>query len=645
MYYGALLLSSVPKGTITKIDYPALDDRFITVTAEDIPGSRLFTAFDGAVPLLTGDSVSFQNQPILAIFGPDYESVTIAIKETNVIYDTDAKEADNELIDNSSEPLTFSWGEDFITQSEEGEPLKAITTLSTNKSHRTDDSSIITCSCWLENGRLHIDTPCQWPQLVKQNAASAISFPEQNVIVHSKAYYAEHDEYLCLPAVIASIAAVATIKTGMAVELRVNISNQTPQITIRRTTYCNAEGKPISENADMLIDQGSFLFVSEELQKQAITGLIPLYPLECFKASVKIQSSSNPPAFFFGSAGYAEALASSELQTNEIADTFQITPLLWRSQWMSGKRRFTDYLPSLDYQTLLKECHEVAKESDFDRKWASFEGQHGDMSLIPFSRGIGLATGVSISGFSTSLSKKCDFSAKLTLTEKGNITLNTSFQTKGNTATILRRIIANEMDLNEDNDIIILDKESSTIDSGPDILSRSIGRFPKQLMSGCRRLMQAKAQTKPPVSVLIDTDDKLNPCEFESHGSIAIAVEIRTDNITFLPIVQEVWCAATVGSICNKTELSAKIRHDILSSLKDAGGVFSTLTAKRPLAINISLHSDNTDNTVSLSEAIQGLTKAAFTSALKQCAGHLNASYPITAEGLENAINSKGEDK
>ncbi len=645
MYYGALLLSSVPKGTITKIDYPALDDRFITVTAEDIPGSRLFTAFDGAVPLLAGDTVSFQNQPILAIFGPDYESVTIASRETNIIYDTESKEQDNELIDSNSEPLTFSWGEDFITQNEDGEPLKAITTLSSNASHTTDDSTIVTCSCWLENSRLHIEIPCQWPQLVKQNAAAAISFPEQNVIVHSKAYYAEHDEYLCMPSIIASIAAVATIKTGMAVELRANIYSHTPQMTIRRTTYCNQEGKPISENADMLIDQGAFLFVSEELQKQAMAGLIPVYPLECFKASIKIQSSSNPPSLFFGSAGYAEALASSELQTNEIADTFQINPLLWRSQWMSEKRRFTDYLPSLDYNILLKECREVTNKSDFDRKWSSFEGQHGDMSLIPFSRGVGLATGISISGFSTSFSKKCEYSAKLTMTEKGNITLNTSFQTKGNTATILRRIIASEMDLNEDNDIIILDKEASTIDSGPDILSRSIGRFPKQLMSGCRKLMQAKAKTKPPISILIDTDDKLNPCEFEAHGSVAIAVEIRTDNITFLPTVQEVWCEATVGSICNKTELSAKIRHDILSSLKDSGAVFSTLSAKRPLAINISIHSDNTDNTVSLSEAIQGLTKAAFTSALKQCAGKLNAAYPITAESLENAINGKGEDK
>jgi len=158
--------------------------------------------------------------------------------------------------------------------------------------------------------------------------------------------------------------------------------------------------------------------------------------------------------------------------------------------------------------------------------------------------------------------------------------------------------------------------------------------------------MQAKSKEKLPLSILVDTDDKLNPCEFEPNGNIAIAVEIRTDNITFLPIVQEVWCSATVGIIYNKNELMAKIRHDILSALKDAGAVLASSESRKPMGVNIILHSDNTDNTVSSSEAVKGLTKTAFTSALKQCAGALNTAYPITAEGLEKAIKgTTGDEK
>ena len=641
MYFGTLVWSDVPHSRITEIKYPPLDDRFVLIKAEDIPGDNRLTILNGTLPILSNERLSHVHQPILAIFGPDYESVTIAARETEITYEED-KEVDEtpSLISDLPDPLLLSWGE----EKEKDESYKCISTTYTSTRIESPSSLLITCNAWYDGGKIHIEVPTQWPSLIKRTVASAMAFPESNVIVHQLPCESRHDDYLIMPAILSAITAAAVMKTGISAEMKVLSFNTSPQITVERSTWCKEDGKPESEEVVMSIDQGAFPIASEELQRQAISGLIPNYPLEEFKAKVLITTSYQPPSSFFGTLGYAEALASSEYHATEIATALGVNPKQWKSMVMNGKRKFTDYIPSIDFTPLTTLSTEVAKQSDFDRKWYSYDSQKGDMSLIPFARGIGLATGISISGFSSHFSKNADFHAKITLTEKNNLTLNTSFQASDNTASIYRKLITQEMDLSDDNDVIILDKDSNLIDSGPDVLRRSIGKFPKQLIAGCRRILLKKKKEKPPISEIIDTDDRLSPCEFDASGSMSLVVEVRTDNITFAPTVEEVWASITVGHIYNETQFRAKIAECILTSLSEAGATFNNDSLK-PFTIHITLHEDNTETIASLEEAANALAKAAFASALKQCANKLTIVYPVSAEKLENAINSKGGEK
>lgn len=644
MYFGTLICSTVPKARITDISFPELDGRFIIIRAEDIPGANEITAFNGSKPILTSTEISCKGQPILAIFGPDYESVTIAARETVIKYDeTLAGESSEENRPALPQPLEFYFGEGDANAPAGEEERLVQTTISSQ--HRTPQSFMnVSCTAWQDGGKMHIETKTQWPEMVRKNTAKAIDFPEGNVIVHTVPTNCRHDEYLFMPAIMGAIAAVAVLKTGIGAEIKTPTFSSAPAITFQRNTVCTKEGKPVRESVIADVDQGAYLFASEELQRQMMVGLIPNYPLEAFYAKVNIHTSAAPSAAFFGSLGYSDALAATEYHTGAIASDFGVDPRQWKSQYLTGKRRFTDYLPAIELSVLDTLCNEIATESDYGRKWNSFELQRGDMSLIPFCRGIGIASGVSIAGFSSTLSRQTDFQARLTLTEKNNLTINTSLPTEGNTNTILKQMVKSEMSLSEDHDVIILDKDNSSLDSGPDVLHRTIGKLPKQLISGCRRLIAEKLEHEPPISVMISTDDRLSPCEFENSGYMAVITEVRIDNVTFFPYVEEVWAAVTVGHTYNADELRAKLILEIIQGLKDAGAVFHT-DSKRPFSVHLSIHEDNSDNLSSLEEAARGLARASFALAVKQCASEIKLNYPITAEGIEFALHGKGEDK
>ncbi|MBR1918937.1 MAG: molybdopterin-dependent oxidoreductase [Spirochaetales bacterium] len=631
--YGTLVLSDVAKSDLISINFPS-DNRCTPVTWEDFPGENCIKAFSGAMPILAKNDIRYQGQPILAVVGPDYESVLLSANA--VTFDIEERE-EEESDRNSSdipEELVLSWTtpKDMEEDAEE-EPLKKIETVFESRSVNTNNFSLITCLAWQSEGRVHIEIPCRWPDLVKETVANAIDFPQKNIFVHALPCHSHYDEYAIFPAQLAAIAAVAALKVDMLVELRSNLYSRSPEVSIKRTTWCDKNSNPITEEVEMNAELGAYLFAPDEYQRQAITGLIPNYTLQNFTAKVSVSKSSRYPSVFFGSMGYSVALASSEVHVDDIAKKYGLSPLAWRNLHLEGKRRFTDYLPSIELSPLKNLYKKIVVQSGYGRKWPSYALQNGSMSLLDFSRGIGLAVGVGISGFSTTLAKKTNYQAKLNYTEKNNITLSVSFPTKGYNGHLIRGILTQEMRVKDEGDVILFDSDTGTVNSGPDVLNRVSGKFPKQLISGCRKLQRMAKVKELPFSLTLDTDDKMNPCEFENSGSMAVIIEVIADDVSFRPVVRSVWANVMVGLIFNEKELKATMRHEIIETLNISGAVLST-DLKHPFTVNINIESRNTDGVCSMTQALQALVQAAFIDAIRQCTGSKKAILPVKPEYL-----------
>ena len=632
--FGTLLVSTVDSARIRSVKLPDLDKRFTVLRAADLMGDNVFTMLDGTMPILADDTVTYRGQPILAIFGPDYEAVSLAARETEIEYDELAKS--QMRYDNSapSDTDTLLWGdvEDIHTGG-----LRKVESEYRTGCTLTRNDSLMTIPVWIEKDAVHVNVPTQWPEVVRANVLSSVSRTDVPVTIHPMPYSADEDEYLIMPALLACIAVNAAIIIQSNVELRSPVWAASPSITVKHSTYINEEGKPVGEEAVLTADLGAYMFIPSEFRRQALTGLIPSYPVSYFKAAVKTIQSCNPPSVFYRNMGYSDALTSSELQMSKIASAAGMTPVAWKRQFGAGKRKFTDYLPSLDTAPQLKLCDKASEDSNFARKWSSYENQRGSMSLIPFSRGIGMASGFGISGFSTTFARTEDFNAELTFTASQNVELSTSLNVRGNVSDILKKLITSEAQF-AGSDVVIKGYGRSNADSGPDVLARSLGQLTRQVIPACRRLSSKIKKGSLPVTVTVDIDDMLNPCEFDTSGTVAAVVEVRVDNISFMPVVQEAWVNVRLGTIYDLKEVRARIRNASLMALQESGAVLST-EAVRPFRLNISVESDNTYNIASVSSAVSGCVRAAFGAAVLQSVPRLkNVSFPITSELIQNSL-------
>ena len=636
-FYGTMISSSRADARITDIHLPDLSERYFTLRRSDFETDAVLNVASGFIPVLSEDKIMYVHQPVMALFGPDIESVELLSRQISIEYEDLEEENLLSIDEGESESLTIG------TAQEVTEDMRKVTsTVRISPVSYTNDAKL-RCECWQEGEKLHIEVPTQWPGLIRNNVARLLSVPASSIVVHQMPYQNRHDEYVIPPAILAATGALATLKAGLPVVLVSQAESATPEIVIQRETMCTSDGKPVNEECTVTAKLGAFSLDDREFIRQCMPGLIPNYQFSHFHATVTTMRSSRMPCLFSGSSGYADALFSTEYHANEIAASFETPPGQWRSYVSSFKRPFTDYIPSADISRLAQNSALIAEKSDFSRKWASYSTQSGDFSLLSFTRGIALASGLSIAGVSTSLAKKADSQARITLTEKGNVTLLTSFPPSDDFDNIVRKTVLHEMDEETERDVIILDNDGTSLDSGPDVLSRQFGQFPGQLALAAAKLNQEKAHAELPYSIVFSCDESLMPCEFEPRGLASIIIELSVDNMTFKPVVLEAWVCVSCGAFISSRMLKSTVRQTVMSTLCDCGASFSA-SQERPFRINIFTEEWNSGYITDVTQALRGLTKAAFVSALRQTLASIPASLPAMDADIEAAYSRRGKE-
>ena len=628
MRCGILLHAKEGSVRISELKTPDLDPRYLLLTGSDLPGSNSIEFFGRTMPLIAKESVAYPDQIILALFAPDYESAELMMREISVTTEP-LKEAPVPVT--LPDSLDFSWGE--MDENAEGRFREETTEFSLTRIARRN-RKLYTVTAWMEGSNMHIEAPSQWVELVRGTVEKATGYPKRNIIVHLMPFTAKHDEFLLEPAMLAAIAATATIRTGLPSEIRNEGFFSRPAVKVRRKVLLDDDSRPQYENAEMTVDQGAFAFVPEEYQRQAMTGLIPPYPLKGFRGSVRITSSPNYPASFCGSLGYSEALASTEFHIARLAEAAGMTPNLYSAMIEKDKRKFTDYIPGYDLDNQKKCMEEVVKASSFDRKWSANTFQREEFGLLGYLKGIGIASGTGIAGFSASEAKDMSFSAMMTFTQKHNVTINTSALTHPGTMKIWKQRISDRIIPGRPEGVMFLDPGPDTLDSGPDVLARIVATLTRRLEGASKRLSILKDEQKLPVSLKFDIENKTAPCEFENSGYGAVACEVRIDQMTMMPSVTGVWASFRFPAIMDRTSLDNSIRRTIMMTLRE-NGMYLPLS----FHIEIEIADTGTDDTISsVQQLARGLTLGALSNAMYQAAGKMAASLPISAEEINAAF-------
>ncbi len=491
-YHGVLLCSSVSSGTVVDISMPPLPHGCFTLEARDIPGTNSLKVLDERMPILASTSISYTGQPLLALFGPDMETVRAFTHFIRFSYALPAQNATEEKQDASPstddsvethgiKALVHEWAKTGDVPPEEEtavfnrtysypmRPFPRKTALTVQADYNQKELSI------------HVST--QWPVHVRDSVAEAVSMPKKKVLVRRLPYFTTHDAYVLWPSLLAAVAAAAAVKVGRKVTLQHTPALVFPAYTIhRRTVFHVPTGKLLTETTEAVIDQGAFPFFSEELQRHVMTGLIPPYSLLSGSFTVRVRTSENPPAFFAGDLGYASALSSTEAHYSTLASTAHISPIDWKIKNLADYPARGAYITTPKLPVLREIISETAEKSGFQRKYAAFELQRQRRNrysvFLNYARGIGNASGAGISGFSSSFDMSDKYSVALKLGEKDKAYIDTSFPLNSPSEAMWKHMVTQVLDIDADSILPASEHLEELRDSGPAVLSANSGRLP-----------------------------------------------------------------------------------------------------------------------------------------------------------------------
>lgn len=665
MRYGVIYTSENAGRRIKEIKIPELDQKYFILKASSLQGENMLDFAGSEMPLMTDDEIRYPEEPVLAIIAPDFESAAIVKKEIEVeteeegilddepLYQEDygwggiedfragwkevvkkekpVKEAEKEEQQEEEKPVegeeegkekeVKEEGESSEEKEKEEEEVivheyrKIESSFSLNPIKYTS-YSFFTATCWQEGSSLHVMVPNQYPALVADTVARATGFERKKIIVHTSQFSENNDEYLLYPVIVAAITASAALSLRCPVEIKSRAINRRGSIKTKRITYLSPELKPVAEEVVHTIDIGAFKMLEREIHRQAMTGIIPSYPLQAFKASIKMEKSFNYPSFIYSSMGYTEALAATEYHSSCMAKEIGMNPYEFRLWALKDKRKFTDYLPAAQLSDIKKLLTDTAMKSSFSRKWSSNDLGKSNSSLLGYTKGVGISAGIGIAGFSTSFVSEHEYQAKITYTQRGAVVLDTSAYSRGTAVSFWKRILSEELELKSEDSVLFANNEHTTIDSGPKILSRFICSFSRQLQANARKLKSLKETEKLPIAIKFEVENRFFPCEFEESAYSAMSIEVMLSDSSLTPVVKEVWASYSVGLIANGEILLSSIKHLILRTLIENG-----MAIDKDVKINISFARRDSESIAAVTSITKALVLSSLTSALEQAIG------------------------
>lgn len=633
---GKLILSPVSKGRIVDIKMPE-SDSIVTVTADDTAGKSV-KILEDYLPILANGFISYLGQPVIAVFGPDSETVDVFCSGVEIEVDSD--EADFQ--EAFSKPiLPFTWTSGNISKffTKDATIVESEFTVDSQGEALSSDERIL--ACFAEDG-CHVKLASQWPLHVKDSVASVLGVTKLQVKIYPKHFRADFDQLLYMPSVYAAITAIAAKKAGCLAELFVSVASYQPKTKFTRSTVINSEGKPCAEKILVEADFGAYPLYVDEACRSILAGLIPSYDINAVEVVIQINKSATIPASFFGDLGYSTATAFTEYHFNKIAKVAGKSPYQWRCENLGKISLLSEKVRRcMTYEALQSCLDECATDSWFNRIYSvNSQGKFANQKVSPiagYAKGIGLACAHGVGGFSEAHPYSAQNHLNLTLGDDGRVYVTIGFYVASDTLDNYKNIIHENLDVDPEK-IFFTDLNADNVkDFGPNVLSRGACVVPKMLETACQQAAKRlKTGTKPPFTQQVFYTVEENRPFYDANTFGAIAIALHIDPVKLVPVVDNITARLKFGKVLNTTVLARRIRQTICTSI-----AHFCPCIENNYTIDLKVKSNPHLPTGSCNSMLRGITAAAFASAVCQALGHDVNKFPINDQDILSIVQMK----
>ncbi len=617
------------------------------------------TVIDDSCPVFPTDTALYVGQPLLAVFGKNYESVDVFCKKIRVLYD---EEALSDRMEETGTELIWTYGEAeeyFSEEPKEGvHRIKSLFNVNSYKSPAISDRQTY---AFMDGDTLRLNVASQWPLMIKREVAKAMKMDPKKVIVYNQEYYAPNDQLLTTPLFAAVIAAKASVKTGSAVVLTCEMSSFRPAVKLHIESAVGSKGEPLALLVDAAVDAGAFASFRSELCLGLLAGMIPPYDFKAMKARVRVFRSNNPPANIFSDAGYSMGMSLIETHFSKVAKLMGTPPDVWKTGHLLKTPLHDCVKESTRFDSLEKTMENAVKDSEFSRQYA-VDNQSGVKHsrinpFIDYSRGIGIAGGEGNQGFSYCFRLLKDSRVSVSMDENRSVTIRCGSAPGSIMLHIWAMVVSKVLGVDE-SEVFFEDINSEGVsDIGPSALSRDIRYVSGWILEACMAIKEAldKGEKLPLVHTasapMPENHTNTDPQETrkgsvfeESHWKGAVTgtdcagsavVSLSIDPVLLTPRIDGVWISLAMGRIINRPRFLRKVRQTAANVIYEI-----CPCAEVSCRIELDLSEDSSGPLGSATSLIRGLVSSALLSALSQALSSSVVNIPVTAEHIASVLES-----
>lgn len=630
---GRLIVAERVDAVISDISMPNAE-HILVLSGADLKENRIRVG-KVDIPVLSDEKIVYRRQPVLAVFAQDNDTLASFCSKINIVY-TEGNGDSGKVKENSA---TWSAGE--FPETETG-----LTVISSKFHVKSFEKALLPEQRVLArevDGKLHIKIASQWPAHVKKSIAWATGMKEEDVIIHEGSVYSPDDQLLFWPSFAAVIAAQAAIRSGRLIEFNVPMLSIQPDIMFEISTGVSNDGQPVFQRTHVDVDLGAFPHYTAEYARSVVAGCIPIYHVPAQEVTIDLYSSSRAPGVFFGDLGYSMALAAVENHYSHLAGLTS-NPQDWKIEHSGAEIESVRQSDCKDmHAQVIRDC---ADASSFSRLYAAYSQKDIQKSyltpMFSYSRGVGLAAGDGIQGFSSKNGELFGYSARMTLTEDNKVVISGSLAYKKAMVEIVKGIVHDNLGVPMEDIVFENLNEEMENDLGPYTLSRTVSFFPYTVEKACKNIILKKGNGAAlPLSEKLSFDKTDKNILFASHSCGAVSLELEVDPLLFELVIRKACIRLSVGKVYDLARLEYKAKQELATIVRK----FFPCSDKY-FDVDIVTVVNPEIRVGSVSSLIRGLTISAACRALGQALGCTVSEIPVTLEDIERETsNARTEDK
>src|SRR5713226_3509366 len=609
MLYGATVRSNVARGKIKKISFdPCVAwDKYVLVTAKDVPGKNCIALILDDQPCLASGTVNHAEEPILLLAHEDRHKLRKAVEAVAIEYEPLPTV---HTIEESERKSTIIWGTDNTFKSylvEKGD----VDAVWKEAAHIVEgeyftgaqeqlyiENNGVIASFDPENG-ITVWGSLQCPYYVHKALMALCGLPEDKVRVaqmETGGAFGGKEEY---PSMIAGHAALLSIKSGQPVKIvydrmedMVATTKRHPSRTRHRTAV-DKDGKILGGEIEFTIDGGAYATLSSVVLSRGTIHAGGPYYWPSVRIRTKAVATNTPPHGAFRGFGAPQSLFAMERHMDRIAQVVGISPVEVR------RRNFLKPGQTTTTQQVIREDIDLSHLLDRALELSGYVGKKArfaeENKAGMRKKGIGIAAFLHGAGFTGSGERYLNSLVGVEADAEGSVRVLVSSAEFGQgTNTVLCQIAAEALELPYESVAIAQPDTTVVPNSGPTVASRTamiVGKLvqsaakgikqtltktgflgddytPEQFCGACQAYIAARgplkslARYEPPAEIQWDDENYRG----EAYAAFAWAVyvaEVTVDLTTFSVTVDDFVALQEVG----------KVLHPVLAEGQITGGV------------------------------------------------------------------------